>query len=112
MFDLNEKYNKLDMCPDGWGSSSSYVKETIIKEKLILNKNENQQFDFVIDTLELLKKSDGYQPDMITYEKNGNKLTILFKYKENLKNIEFVEIFQSFINKYQNKSKNNIIKNL
>ena len=116
MFDLDKFNTKNDLCPDDLYRSRSYSepkKEIFIKEKVVIKKNENNvNFEFIVDTLELFKKMDNYQADMIRYEKDIDKLTIFFKYRENIKNTQFVEAFQSFIDKYKNTFRNGLVLNI
>lgn len=102
---LNKKQEMVDGCVGGYRE-----KEVVyIKEEITINK-KSENYNIVLDTLNLLKSMDHYQSDLIKVTDNKNELVINLKYKDNIKNENFINVLKDFIKKYKkNKFSNSIL---
>tara|TARA_Y100000588_G_scaffold285295_1_gene302994 strand:+ start:5182 stop:5514 length:333 start_codon:yes stop_codon:yes gene_type:complete len=102
MFNIEKLHKKQEMIDGGY--HCYHQKEVVfIKEKLIINK-KNENYNIILDTLNLLKSMDHHQSDMINFKINEEEIVIKLKYKDNIKNDKFINALKDFLKKYKKKT--------
>lgn len=108
MFNIEEFKEKQELCDGSFSSYNRKKKVVYIKEELIINK-KSENYNIIIDTLNLLKSMDHYQSDMIQIKTLEEVIVVKLKYKDNIKNDKFINLLKDFIKKYKKKSFSNSI---
>ena len=119
MFNLNKLHKKERVTVIGDGSIS-YGRghrinrnHNIVKDKIVVNKcNNNFNFSVLIDILSIYELNVRTNDKIFSYKINKESLIIDFHYKDTLLNKKIINEMKSYISKYTNTFKNNVIKNL